>query len=119
MSGNTNSNDRIKEQAFNQFNIAVTQEAVERIADQFFFEERLSEEFVRIHDLVELFSGVDPFESDDRYLWAGAFKRRDAEMMKLLGAVFYDAAEHQANPRYQQKLHEILNGKAKPALRVV
>ena len=110
----------VKKLAYEQFKIAVNQEAVERMADQFIVRHEHCPEFTRVNELLDIAAGRELINDEDHnYMWIGAFKRRDAEMMRFVGQHAYDPDSLINNQRYIGKLKEIAYGEAKPALRVV
>jgi len=110
----------VKKLAYEQFKLAVNQEAVERMADQFIVRHEHCPEFSRVNELLDIIAGRSLIDDQEHALpWAMALKRRDAEMMRFIGQQIYDPESLDNNPRYWQKINEIAHGNTKPALRVV
>ena len=112
--------DDVKKLAYEQFKIAVNQEAVERMADQFIVRREHCQEFTRVNELLDIATGRQLVDDNEHsYMWIGALKRRDAEMMRFIGQQAYDPDSLINNRRFIHKLKEIAYGKSKPALRVI
>ena len=112
--------DLDKQHAFEKFMVICTQERVEQIADELFINQvRYCHPMRELTDLIATFenSPTQEHENAMSQFTGGAIRRRDSEFLKLVAEEIYLPETN--NPRFIQKLDEIAEGQAKPALRVV